>query len=45
MLTQPTAASNWNGPYIDDADDIQDPWGHPIRSTFPTENGSFSAQT
>ncbi|MEP3893192.1 MAG: type II secretion system major pseudopilin GspG [Litorimonas sp.] len=41
LLTQPTAASNWNGPYIDNSDDIQDPWGRPIRYTFPTENGGF----
>ena len=39
LLAPPAGASNWNGPYIEAAEALTDPWGRPYLYQSPAENG------
>ena len=40
LVTNP-GASGWLGPYVRKAEDLQDPWKHPIQIRTPGANGEF----
>jgi general secretion pathway protein G len=40
LLTQPSTAKNWHGPYLDKLPD--DPWGNPYLYTFPGKHAPGS---
>ena len=40
LVTQPSGASGWMGPYAK-ASDLKDPWGHAFGYRYPGEHGSF----
>ncbi|HEY5782160.1 MAG TPA: type II secretion system major pseudopilin GspG [Lysobacter sp.] len=40
LVTQPSDASGWLGPYAKEAE-LKDPWGHPIEYRTPGESGAF----
>lgn len=35
-------AKKWQGPYIEDAKNLKDPWGHEIKYAFPAKSGEQS---
>ncbi|MGF1448097.1 MAG: type II secretion system major pseudopilin GspG [Opitutales bacterium] len=37
LVTRPADAARWNGPYIEGADGIVDPWGNPYQYAFPAQ--------
>lgn len=39
LIEKPQGARRWNGPYLDKAEGIIDPWGRPYRYRFPPEHG------
>lgn len=41
LLEQPADADRWNGPYIDKAGALDDPWKKPYVYRFPGENGEY----
>jgi len=41
LLAPPPNAPKWNGPYINKADGLIDPWGHPFQYRSPGEHGQF----
>ena len=45
LLEAPDAAQNWRGPYVDDAEDLNDPWGRPLIFKAPAETKPFSLST
>jgi len=40
LLTQPSNASSWHGPYLKRQDALTDPWGRPYGYKFPGRTGS-----
>ena len=36
LAVRPSAAAGWNGPYIKDADELNDPWGRPYQYRNPS---------
>ncbi|CAN5304338.1 type II secretion system major pseudopilin GspG [soil metagenome] len=38
LITAPPSAANWTGPYVEDANALNDPWGQQIQYT-PAANG------
>jgi len=40
MTTRPSDANFWMGPYLE-AEQMQDPWGHPVVYTYPGEHRDF----
>jgi len=40
LVTRPSNASNWNGPYAKPAD-LKDPFGHAFLYKYPGEHGDF----
>src|SRR5262245_30872060 len=45
LLEQPASAQGWQGPYIDRAEQLNDPWGRPYRYTVPGKRGAFDLLT
>ncbi len=41
LVRRPSAAKNWNGPYLKKPQVPKDPWGHDYRYRFPGEHGAF----
>lgn len=41
LITMPSDAASWNGPYIKDAEGLLDPWGRPYLYRMPGEHGDF----
>ena len=39
LMTQPDAAPEWRGPYLDKRDGLTDPWGRPYAYRQPGEHG------
>jgi general secretion pathway protein G len=36
LATRPSSAPGWNGPYIKDPDELNDPWGRPYQYRSPS---------
>jgi len=45
LVTQPAGAGKWNGPYIDRADGIKDPWDQVYLYKLPGEHGEIDLLT
>jgi general secretion pathway protein G len=41
LLSAPSGASNWNGPYMKDAKLLKDPWQREFKYVAPGEKGGF----
>ena len=41
LLAKPPTAVRWNGPYLQRAEMIVDPWGHPYQYRMPGQHGSY----
>jgi general secretion pathway protein G len=41
LVEAPAEAPHWNGPYIRQAKNLVDPWGHPYRYNYPTTSGDY----
>lgn len=41
LLAKPANAARWNGPYLQRAEMILDPWGHPYQYRMPGQHGSY----
>ncbi len=41
LITQPSQAPGWNGPYLKRKDMLLDPWGRAYRYKFPGEHGEY----
>ena len=41
LIAQPSDAERWNGPYIDKADALMDPWRNPYQYRFPGEQAEY----
>ena len=41
LVEEPSAARNWNGPYLKKNDIPEDPWGQDYHYQHPGENGDF----
>jgi len=45
LVTQPTNEPAWNGPYLQRADGLNDPWGRPYIYHTPGKAGPYDIQT
>jgi len=45
LVTAPTGAANWHGPYLAKAILPDDPWGHPYHYRMPGQHGEFDLWT
>jgi general secretion pathway protein G len=45
LVTQPAGAERWNGPYIDRAEGIKDPWGQVFDYKLPGDHGEVDLVT
>jgi general secretion pathway protein G len=41
LVAKPATATRWNGPYLQRAEMIVDPWGHPYQYRMPGQHGSY----
>jgi general secretion pathway protein G len=41
LISRPSDADRWNGPYIDKAEALLDPWQNPYQYRFPGERAEF----
>lgn len=41
LVSKPATATRWNGPYLQRAEMIVDPWGHPYQYRMPGLHGSY----
>ncbi len=41
LLRQPSAVSNWRGPYLSKEDETKDPWGRVYKYRYPGADGNF----
>ena len=41
LVSQPSTATGWNGPYLRKSDVPADPWGQPYQYRFPGERGEY----
>ena len=41
LIAQPGAVPTWNGPYLDRASALDDPWGKPYQYRLPGRTGPF----
>ena len=41
LVARPQAAESWNGPYLQKASGLTDPWGRPYQYKAPGERGRF----
>lgn len=39
LVTAPTTAPNWNGPYLRTLEALRDPWGNPYHYVVPGKHG------
>lgn len=42
LLVAPAEATNWHGPYLDDATGLNDPWGRPFLYKSPADTQPFA---
>jgi len=45
LLSAPSGASNWDGPYIKKAASLADAWGRPFRYRQPGQNSEYDIYT
>ena len=45
LLKAPAGANGWKGPYLDGAEDMNDPWGRAYIYRAPGANGPFDIQS
>ena len=45
LVTAPSGASNWNGPYIKDPKSLKDPWGRDFVYKSPGDKGAYDLLT
>jgi general secretion pathway protein G len=45
LIAAPDGATGWVGPYLDGAEDLDDPWGRPYLYRSPAEDKPFSITT
>ncbi len=41
LVTRPSAAERWNGPYVKRAESLIDPWGEPYVYRIPGRHGAY----
>jgi general secretion pathway protein G len=41
LVAKPATETRWNGPYLQRAEMIVDPWGHPYQYRMPGQHGSY----
>lgn len=41
LVEEPPSVERWNGPYIQSAESLIDPWGRPYEYRYPGDNGDF----
>lgn len=41
LLSAPSAATGWNGPYVKKRANLTDPWGHPYQYKAPGEHSEY----
>ncbi len=41
LVTQPTAADRWHGPYVKKEESLIDPWGEPYDYRSPGQHGAY----
>jgi general secretion pathway protein G len=41
LITKPSSASHWNGPYLKAPEMIIDPWGKPYKYRRPGQHGTY----
>ena len=41
LVSKPTAATNWDGPYIKKEASLTDPWGRPYQYASPGKGGDY----
>ena len=41
LVAKPANATRWSGPYVQRAEMILDPWGHPYQYRMPGQHGSY----
>lgn len=41
LVSQPSGATGWNGPYLKKKELPSDPWGYEYQYRFPGQNGAF----
>ncbi len=45
LIERPGSEAKWDGPYIKQADSLNDPWGRPYKYRFPGQHGAFDVYT
>ena len=45
LLTAPSGATNWDGPYIKKAASLVDAWGQPYRYRYPGQHAEYDVYT
>jgi general secretion pathway protein G len=45
LTERPPGETNWDGPYLKQADSLIDPWGRPYVYRFPGQHGAFDIYT
>jgi len=45
LVAAPGGATDWRGPYVDSAEDLEDPWGRVLRYRSPGTNDAFDLYT
>ncbi len=41
LVEKPRGVGHWNGPYLEEDEVPQDPWGHPYHYEYPGEHGRY----
>jgi len=41
LIEQPPGVERWNGPYVQKAEQLNDPWGRPYQYRYPGEHGEY----
>jgi general secretion pathway protein G len=45
LVTAPSGAKNWDGPYVKKAASLVDTWGQPYRYRHPGQHGEYDVYT
>ncbi len=45
LLKAPAGATDWRGPYVDSAEDLEDPWGRVLLYRSPGKDSAFDLST
>ncbi|GHC65447.1 type II secretion system protein GspG [Gemmobacter tilapiae] len=45
LVTAPSGLDSWKGPYVENAEVLNDPWGRPFIYRAPGQNGPFDLQS